>query len=173
MARLSLPTWDGVLFAPLYAAEGTFVWLAEEDSYSCWSRKETRKKKLKDFGTLKTACVNGKNGKDLELPYGKTLLQNITDDGSFQNFKFSYVERAKLKFAKMPLYGPSKLLDASKAVSKVTQIKISYKQPARFWTLGMWSKRHQIKVQQDPDTTQSISRKIATMAMTPIMTIKW
>ena len=95
-------------------------------------KKGDSKKKLKDFGTLKTACVNGKNGKDLELPYGKTLLQNITDDGSFKNFKFSYVERAKLKFAKMPLYGPSKLLDASKAVSKVTQIKISYKQPARF-----------------------------------------
>ena len=89
-------------------------------------------KELKGFGMLKIACVNGKNGKFLEVPYGKTVLQNITDDSSFQNFNFSYVERAKLQFAKMPLYGPSKLLDASKAVSKVTQTKISCKQPARF-----------------------------------------
>ena len=34
--------------------------------------------------------------KALELPYVKTLLQNSTDDGTFQNFKFIYVERAKI-----------------------------------------------------------------------------
>ena len=43
---------------------------------------------------LKTICVD--NGKVLELPYFKTFLQNITDDGSFQNFKFNYVERVKI-----------------------------------------------------------------------------
>ena len=29
------------------------------------------------------------NDKVPELPYVKTLLQNTTDDGSFQNFKFN------------------------------------------------------------------------------------
>ena len=42
---------------------------------------------------LKTICVNGKVCK---LPYVKTLLQNTTDDDSFQNLKFNYVERAKI-----------------------------------------------------------------------------
>ena len=39
---------------------------------------------------LKTICVNGKV---LELPYFKTLLD---DNGSFQNFKFNYAERVKI-----------------------------------------------------------------------------
>ena len=43
---------------------------------------------------LKTICANGKVRK---LPYVKTLLQNTIDDDSFQNLKFSYVERAKIK----------------------------------------------------------------------------
>ena len=42
---------------------------------------------------MKTICVNGKV---LELPYVKTLLQNTTYDESFQNFKFNYVERAEI-----------------------------------------------------------------------------
>ena len=42
---------------------------------------------------LKKTCVNGKV---LELPHVKSLLQNITDDDSFQNFKFNYVERVKI-----------------------------------------------------------------------------
>ena len=42
---------------------------------------------------MKTICVNGKV---LELPYVKTLLQNTTYDESFQNFKFNYVERVEI-----------------------------------------------------------------------------
>ena len=42
---------------------------------------------------LKPTCFNGKV---IELPYIKTLLQNITDDSCFQNFKFRYVERVKI-----------------------------------------------------------------------------
>ena len=41
---------------------------------------------------LKTCCVNGKA---LQIPCVKTL-QNITDYGSFQNFKFNYVGRVKI-----------------------------------------------------------------------------
>ena len=43
MAKLLIPTWDGILFAHVDAVEGTFVRLAEEDTYSCFLRKETRK----------------------------------------------------------------------------------------------------------------------------------
>lgn len=37
-------------------------------------------KPLKDLAMLKAICINGKV---LELPYVKILLQNKTDDGSF------------------------------------------------------------------------------------------
>ena len=43
----------------------------------------------------------------------------------------------KSQFVIMPLYGPTKLLDASKAVSKMAHIKISYKQHARLSTPGL------------------------------------
>ena len=39
------------------------------------------KKALEDFAMLNTICFNGKV---LELQYDKILLQNITDDSSFQ-----------------------------------------------------------------------------------------
>ena len=41
-------------------------------------------KALKDLAMLKTICHDGKV---LELPYVRILLQNMTDDRSFQNFK--------------------------------------------------------------------------------------
>lgn len=56
--------------------------------------------------------------------YDKTLLQYTIDDGYFQNFKFNYTERVKLQFAISPSYGPTKLLNASKAVQKMTHAKI-------------------------------------------------
>ena len=34
MVRLLIPTWDGILFAPIDAVERNFVGLAEEDTYS-------------------------------------------------------------------------------------------------------------------------------------------
>ena len=40
--------------------------------------------------------------------------------------------RGKLQFAIMPSYEPTKLLDAPKVVSKLTHIKISYKQCTGF-----------------------------------------
>ena len=43
-------------------------------------------KALKDLTMAKAICNNDKVP---ELPYVKTLLQNTTDDGSFQNFKFN------------------------------------------------------------------------------------
>ena len=42
---------------------------------------------------LKTICDNGKV---FELLHVKMLLQNTTNDGSFQNFEFNYLERAKI-----------------------------------------------------------------------------
>ena len=84
MARLLTPTWDGILFAPVDAVERTFVGLEKEEG-----RIE---KTLIYLAMLKPTCFNGKV---LELPYIKTLLQNITDDSCFQNFKFRYVERVK------------------------------------------------------------------------------
>ena len=42
---------------------------------------------------LKTICNNDKVP---ELPYVNNLLQNTTDDSSFQYFKFNYVEIAKI-----------------------------------------------------------------------------
>ena len=50
-------------------------------------------KALKDLATLKTICDDGKI---LELPYVKSLLQNTADDGSFQNFNFNDVQKAKI-----------------------------------------------------------------------------
>ena len=49
-------------------------------------------KALDDLALLKTICDNGRI---LELPYVKTLLENTKDDGLFQDFKFNYLERAK------------------------------------------------------------------------------
>ena len=40
--------------------------------------------------------------------------------------------RRKLQFVIMLSYGPIKLLDASKAFAKITNMKISYKQSTRF-----------------------------------------
>ena len=42
-AGLLIPTCEGILFAPVDAVERIFVGLAEEDSYTCSSRKETEK----------------------------------------------------------------------------------------------------------------------------------
>ena len=78
-------------------------------------------KALKDLARLKTICDNGKV---LELPYTKTLLQNTSNwDGSFQNSKCNYFRGQKSQFVIMHSYGPTKLLNASKAVSKITHIK--------------------------------------------------
>ena len=56
--------------------------------------KERRlEKALKDLAMLVPICVNGKV---LEFPYVKTLLQNTIDDGSFQSFQFNYFERVKI-----------------------------------------------------------------------------
>ena len=100
----------------------------------CWQKKivtavdpEKRlKKALKDLAMLKTICGNNKV---LKLSYVTTLLKNTTDDGSFQNSIM--VRGQKLQFVIMPSYGPAKLLDASKAISKMTYIKNSYKQRTR------------------------------------------
>ena len=64
MARLLVFTWDGFLFKPIDAAEVTFVVLAEEYSFSCRSRKETRK------GTMVMV-----------------RLSNATDDCTFYKFQ--------------------------------------------------------------------------------------
>ena len=45
---------------------------------------------------LKTICNNDKVPRTLIFD-SQTLLQNTTDDGSFQDFKFNYVEMAKIK----------------------------------------------------------------------------
>ena len=42
---------------------------------------------------LKITCVNGKV---LDVQFIRTLFQNITNDSSFQNFKFKCVKRAKI-----------------------------------------------------------------------------
>ena len=43
MTRLLILTWDSILFAAVDVVEKTLVRLAEEDSYSCWSRKKNPK----------------------------------------------------------------------------------------------------------------------------------
>ena len=87
MARLSIPAWDRILFAPAHAVERIFFGLAEEDSPE-W----TLEKALKDLAMLKTIFDNGKV---LKLPCVKTLLK-IQDNVSFQNVKFNFVEKAKI-----------------------------------------------------------------------------
>ena len=57
-------------------------------------QKRRLEKALKDLAMLKTICYSG-NVVEL-LPYVKTLFQNANNDGSFQNFKFNHVERAKI-----------------------------------------------------------------------------
>ena len=87
MARLSIPAWDRILFAPAHAVERIFFGLAEEDSPE-WRLE----KALKDLAMLKTIFDNGKV---LKLPCVKTLLK-IQDNVSFQNVKFNFVEKAKI-----------------------------------------------------------------------------
>ena len=43
MTRLLILTWYSILFAAVDVVEKTLVGLAEEDSYSCWSRKKNPK----------------------------------------------------------------------------------------------------------------------------------
>ena len=87
MARLSIPAWDRILFAPAHAVERIFFGLAEEDSPE-WRLE----KALKDLAMLKTIFDNGWA---LKLPCVKTLLK-IQDNVSFQNVKFNFVEKAKI-----------------------------------------------------------------------------
>ena len=54
MARLSIPAWDRILFAPGHAVERIFFGLAEEDSPE-WRLE----KALKDLAMLKTIFDNG------------------------------------------------------------------------------------------------------------------
>ena len=132
MARLSIPAADGIPFAPVDAAERTFVGLA-------WEANQERRleKALKGLAILKTICVNGKV---FELSYIKTLLQNTADNGSFQNLKFNYVERAKITICNNAIISTDK----------------SYWQ-----TPGMWWKKHQRKMR--------MSGKLVTMATTSKM----
>lgn len=121
MTRLLIPTWDGIPFTIVDAVKRTFVvWQKKIDTAS--DPEKRLEKALKDLAMSKTICDNGKV---LELPYVKTLLKNATDDGSFQNSIM--LRRQNLQFVILPSYGPTKLLDVSKPVSKWTHIKISYK----------------------------------------------
>ena len=75
----------------------------------------------------------------------------------------------KLQIITISSYGltKSKLFDKSKAVSKMTHIKIAYKQHTRFWSpSGLQWKKHQRKIRQDPDARRSMTWKIVTMATT-------
>ena len=86
-------------------------------SISAWDKKEydqerRLKKALKDLAILKITCVNGKF---LELQYIKTQVQNITDDSSFQNFKFNYVERAKITICNNAVIWTDKVIGCVKS----------------------------------------------------------
>ena len=75
-----------------------------------WQKKiataADQEKRLKDLALLKTTCVDGKV---LEFPYVKTL-QNITDDRSFQNFKFNSVDRAKISICNNTIIWTDKII---------------------------------------------------------------
>ena len=60
------------------------------------SREETRKdtKIVKKLHYVENKFFY--NRKVLEHPYVKILIQSTNDDGCFQNFKFNYVENAKV-----------------------------------------------------------------------------
>ena len=89
----------------------------------------------------------------------------------FSKLKFNYVERSRIKICNSSLIWPTKLLDRSKAVSKMTQIKISCKQCTRSWTPGLLWKKKQSKVPQDLDARRSMTRKKMKMATTSKLVI--
>ena len=80
-------------------------------------------KALKDLAMLKTICVNGKV---LELTYVE-ILQNITNDRSFQNFKFNYVDRAKTTICNNAVIWTNKVIGCVKSRFEMIHIDISYK----------------------------------------------
>ena len=71
MATISIPTWDGVLFAPVNADPTNDVQLGQQKEIVPAVDQEMRlEKTLKDLAMLKTICVNVKI---LEILYVKTL----------------------------------------------------------------------------------------------------
>ena len=122
---------NGIPFASIYAAERTFLGLKSflRKIFTAVDLERNLEKALKDLAMLQTTC---NERKVLELQYVQTLLPNTTDDSSFQNFTFNNIDKAKITIFNMLSYRMIKLSDASKAVSKMTHMRISFKQRIRF-----------------------------------------
>lgn len=76
--------------------------------------------------------------KVLEVPYVKTLLQNATDDRSFQNFTLNNVERAKITFCNHAIIRINKCIGCLKSrFEDDSQIKRLYKQRSSFGVPGL------------------------------------
>lgn len=78
--------------------------------------------------------------------YVNTLLQNTICDGSFQNFKFNYVERVKIAICNNVVIWINKVIGCVKRRFKDDEHKISHNKHMRFWTPGLWWKKYQRKI---------------------------
>ena len=137
-------------------------------SISAWDKKEydqerRLKKALKDLAILKITCVNGKF---LELQYIRTQVQNITDDSSFQNFKFNYVERAKITICNNAVIWTDKVIGCVKSRFEDGSHKDILQAACK--ALNSWTVMEETPKEnrQDSDARRGMSKKMVTMAMT-------
>ena len=96
MAKLLIPTWNGILFAPADAVGGPLLgW--QKKKVTPADQEKRLENTLKDLAMRKTTCVNG------------------NDDGSFQNLKFTNVNRAKITICNNVFIWTNKITGCAKS----------------------------------------------------------
>ena len=78
------------------------------------------------------------------------VLQNTTDGGFFQTFKFNYVETAKIAICNNAVIWIDEIIGRIKSLFKDDSHKdIIQAAYVRFWTPRLWWKKHQRETEHD------------------------
>ena len=97
MAKLLIPTCNSVLFAPADAVSELLSEWQKKKVTTTAAQEKRLENTLKDLAMLKTTCVNG------------------NDDGSFQNLKFTNVNKARITICNNVVIWTNKITGCAKS----------------------------------------------------------